>query len=110
MARTFTYPPPTPVTELHIRAARFADLPMIQEIHNQGIADRVATLDTEPRTMADTQLWFSRHDPRHPVLVGGLSPISEIRFGEGSSWPLPKSGALGLRPHDRQTYQGGDRR
>src|SRR5262249_35007698 len=63
------YPSPTPVPELHIRAARFADLPLIQEIHNQGIADRVATLDIEPRTMADTQLWFYRHGPRHPVLV-----------------------------------------
>src|SRR5262245_62081330 len=69
MARTLTYPPPTPVTELQIRAARFADLPMIQEIHNQGITDRVATLDIAPRTMADTQLWFYRHGPRHPVLV-----------------------------------------
>ena len=69
MARTFTYPAPTPGAELHIRPARFADLPMLQEIHNQGIADRVATLDTEPRTLADTQLWFYRHGPRHPVLV-----------------------------------------
>lgn len=69
MARTFTYPTPTPAAELHIRAARFPDLPLMQDIHNQGIADRVATLDTEPRTMADTQLWFYRHGPRYPVLV-----------------------------------------
>ena len=69
MARTFTYPSPTPATELQVRAARFADLPLIQDIHNQGIIDRVATLDTELRTMADTQLWFTRHALRHPVLV-----------------------------------------
>jgi L-amino acid N-acyltransferase YncA len=69
MARTFTYPSPTPATELQIRAARFADLPLIQDIHNQGIIDRVATLDTELRTVVDTQLWFKRHGPRHPVLV-----------------------------------------
>src|SRR5262249_54856033 len=69
MARTFTYPSPTPATELRVRAARFADLPLIQDIHNQGIIDRVATLDTELRTMADMQLWFKRHGPRHPVLV-----------------------------------------
>src|SRR5437016_3168332 len=69
MVCTFIYPPLTPAPELHIRAARFADLPMIQEIHNQGITDRVATLDTEPRTMVDTQLWFYRHGPRHPVMV-----------------------------------------
>ena len=69
MARTFTYPSPTPGAELQVRAARFADLPLIQDIHNQGIIDRVATLDTELRTMADAQLWFKRHGPRHPVLV-----------------------------------------
>ena len=69
MACTFTYPSPTPAAELQVRAARFADLPLIQDIHNQGIIDRVATLDTELRSMADTQLWFKRHGPRHPVLV-----------------------------------------
>jgi L-amino acid N-acyltransferase YncA len=77
MARTFTYAALTPAAELQVRAACFADLPMIQEIHNQGIIDRVATLDTELRSMVDTQLWFSRHGPRHPVLVaesgGGIA-------------------------------------
>src|SRR5262245_48815048 len=69
MARTFTYPSPTPAEAPQVRAACFADLPLIQDIHNQGIIDRVATLDTELRTMANTQLWFQRHGPRHPVLV-----------------------------------------
>src|SRR5215831_9802705 len=69
MARTFTYPSPTPAMGLQVRAARFADLPLIQDIHNQGIIDRVATLDTELRTVTDTQLWFKRHGLRHPVLV-----------------------------------------
>lgn len=69
MARTFTYPLSTPGAELQVRAARFGDLPLIQDIHNQGIIDRVATLDTEVRTMSDMQLWFKRHGPRHPVLV-----------------------------------------
>ena len=68
MARTFTYPSPTPAPERQVRAARFGDLPLIQDIHNQGIIDRVATLDTALRTMAETQLWFKRHGPRHPVL------------------------------------------
>jgi L-amino acid N-acyltransferase YncA len=73
MARTFTYPSPMPGAELQVRAARFADLPLIQDIHNQGIIDRVATLDTELRTVTDTQLWFTRHGPRHPVLVAEAS-------------------------------------
>ena len=42
---------------------------MIQDIHNEGIIDRVATLDTALRTMDDTRLWFYQHGPRHPVLV-----------------------------------------
>jgi L-amino acid N-acyltransferase YncA len=69
MARTFTYPSPMPTTELQVRAARFTDLPLIQDTHNQGISDCVATLDTALQTMTDTQLWFKRHGPRHPVLV-----------------------------------------
>ena len=73
MACPFTYPSSTPAAELQVRAARFADLPLMREIHNQGISDRVATLDTEARTMANTQLWFSRHGPRHPVLVAEIS-------------------------------------
>ena len=73
MARMFTYPSPTPEAELQVRAARFTDLPLIQDIHNQGIIDRVATLDTELRTMADAQLWFKRHGPRHPVLAAEAS-------------------------------------
>jgi phosphinothricin acetyltransferase len=73
MARTFTYPSPPPATELQVRAARFDDLLLIQDIHNQGIIDRVATLDTELRSMAETQLWFKRHGPRHPVLVAETS-------------------------------------
>lgn len=69
MARAFTYPSPVPAAELQVRAAHFGDLPLIQDIHNQGIIDRVATLDTDLRTMTDTQLWFKRHGLRHPVLV-----------------------------------------
>jgi L-amino acid N-acyltransferase YncA len=40
------------VTEL-IRAARTADAPAIAAIHNQGIEERQATFETEPRTGAD---------------------------------------------------------
>lgn len=69
MACTLAPPPPPPSEGLHIRAARFADLPAIQEIHNQGIADRIATLDTELRDAAETRRWFEAHGPRHPVLV-----------------------------------------
>jgi phosphinothricin acetyltransferase len=73
MARMFTYPAAVPTAELLIRAARFADLPMIRTIRNQGILERVATLDAEPHTAQETLLWFSNHGPRHPVLVAEIA-------------------------------------
>jgi phosphinothricin acetyltransferase len=69
MARTFTYQPPVMRSELLIRIAQFPDLPAIQAIHNQGILDRVATLDAEPHTAEEALTWFGKHGPRHPVLV-----------------------------------------
>jgi L-amino acid N-acyltransferase YncA len=44
---------------LHVRAATMSDAGMIAEIYNQGIADRVATFETEPRTPAQIAEWFS---------------------------------------------------
>lgn len=69
MARTFAYPVAATSTEICIRPARFADVPGIREIRNQGIVDRVATLDAEPHTAQETLAWFAKHGPRHPVLV-----------------------------------------
>ncbi len=44
--------------ELTARAARRADASAITEIYNQGIEDRVATFETELRTVADIEAWF----------------------------------------------------
>jgi L-amino acid N-acyltransferase YncA len=55
-----------------IRPAAFAapgDIEAICAIHNQGIADRIATLDTTPRTTDDTHAWLSDRHTRHPVIV-----------------------------------------
>ena len=58
-----------PVT---IRAATAADSGAICEIHNQGIVDRVATLDTTLRTLDGTREWLAARGPRHPVVVAEL--------------------------------------
>jgi L-amino acid N-acyltransferase YncA len=55
-----------------IRAAAAADVEAICAIHNQGIADRIATLDMCLRTAADTQAWLVERGPRHPVIVAEL--------------------------------------
>ena len=55
-----------------IRAATAADVEAICAIHNQGIADRIATLDMPLRTPADTHAWLAERSPRHPVIVAEL--------------------------------------
>jgi phosphinothricin acetyltransferase len=43
---------------LTARAAAREDAAAITEIYNQGIEDRIATFETEPRTPADILPWF----------------------------------------------------
>lgn len=51
---------------LTVRRAAFADAGAIAEIYNEGIADRIATFETRPRSAADIGSWFGG---RHPVVV-----------------------------------------
>jgi L-amino acid N-acyltransferase YncA len=48
------------------RDARPDDAAAIARIYNQGIEDRVATFETQPRTADDVRAWF---DGVHPVVV-----------------------------------------
>jgi L-amino acid N-acyltransferase YncA len=51
-----------------IRPAGERDTEAIADIYNEGIATRLATFETEPRTAADVELWLSAGD-RLPLLV-----------------------------------------
>ena len=57
---------------LTIRDAGEADAASIATIYNQGIADRIATLETEERTPEERKQWLAARGPRHPVLVAEL--------------------------------------
>lgn len=48
------------------RAATFHDAAAIARIYNQGIADRLATFETRPRSADDVSGWF---DGVHPIVV-----------------------------------------
>jgi len=51
----------TPVAGgLSHRPARLEDAPAVAEIYNQGIEDRVATFETEPRRVDQIEAWFDR--------------------------------------------------
>jgi L-amino acid N-acyltransferase YncA len=52
-----------------LRAATPDDAEAICIIFNQGITDRVATLDTALRTPAERRGWLADRDRRHPVMV-----------------------------------------
>jgi phosphinothricin acetyltransferase len=52
-----------------VRPARDADAAAIAEIYNQGIEDRLATLETELRSADERRQWLNARGPRHPVIV-----------------------------------------
>jgi len=52
-----------------IRSATAADAGAIATIYNQGIEDRLATLETELRDADERRRWLSDRGSRHPVLV-----------------------------------------
>jgi L-amino acid N-acyltransferase YncA len=56
----------------HVRPATAADAAAICEIYNQGIEDRLATLETELRTPQERREWLEARGPRHPVIVAEL--------------------------------------
>jgi L-amino acid N-acyltransferase YncA len=51
---------------MRVRAAALDDAAAICRIYNEGIADRIATFETTPRTADDVRAWFT---PRHPIVV-----------------------------------------
>ena len=57
------------MTEITVRPATLADAPAICEIYNQGIEDRIATLETELRIPEERRQWLVERGPRHPVIV-----------------------------------------
>jgi L-amino acid N-acyltransferase YncA len=57
------------VSAYRVRPAVEADAAAICEIYNQGIEDRLATLETERRTPEERRQWLKSRGPRHPVVV-----------------------------------------
>jgi len=62
------------VTEYMVRLATQDDVVSICEIYNQGIEDRVATLEIELRNPDERRQWLAQRSPRHPVIVAEAGP------------------------------------
>ena len=54
---------------MEIRSATNVDAAAIAHIYNQGIEDRLATLETPTRTPEERAEWLAARGPRHPVLA-----------------------------------------
>lgn len=54
---------------MEIRDAVATDATAIARIYNQGIEDRLATLETTLRTAEERAAWMAAKSERHPVLV-----------------------------------------
>lgn len=63
------------MSAITVRAARESDAAAISVIYNQGIEDRVATLETELRTPEERRLWMAARDPRHPIIVAEVDGV-----------------------------------
>jgi len=66
--------------QLLIRPARASDLGRVAEIYNAGIAERVATFETRPRTIADISSWTQDGRP-FIVALDGDEVIGWARAG-----------------------------
>jgi L-amino acid N-acyltransferase YncA len=58
--------------EITIRHARLDDAAAIADIYTQGILERVATFESEPRTEADIRRKLKQESERHPTLVAEI--------------------------------------
>jgi L-amino acid N-acyltransferase YncA len=77
------------VTSLTARLATLADAEAIARIHNEGIAERVATFETEPRTAQQVAAALREKGDRYPTVV-------VERAGEVVAWA--GAGAYRSRP------------
>jgi phosphinothricin acetyltransferase len=55
-----------PTSEIRSRRAEARDVRAITAIYNQGIAERIATFETQPRAESDVMAWL---ESRFPVVV-----------------------------------------
>jgi phosphinothricin acetyltransferase len=76
---------------MHTRPATPDDAPRIAAIYNQGIADRVATFETRPRTAEEVAAWF---DGVHPIVV--VEDGGEVLAWAGTSTYRPRECYAGI--------------
>ena len=67
---------------LTARAASTDDAPILAQIYNEGIEDRVGTFETRPRTVDEVRAWFDGH----PLVVVEAEGRGVIAFASTSTY------------------------
>ena len=67
--------------DYRVRGATEADAARICLIYNQGIEDRLATLETELRTPDERRRWLETRSPRYPVIVAEPADHAPVAWG-----------------------------
>ena len=92
-------------TGLRTRPATLADAAAIAAIYNEGIADRIATFETEPRSAAQIAEWFTG---RQLVMVAEAGAAGLVAFA--ASFPYSDracySGIGEFSVYVRRDYRG----
>ena len=92
-------------TGLRTRPATLADAAAIAAIYNEGIADRIATFETEPRSAAQIAEWFTG---RQLVMVAEAGAAGLVAFA--ASFPYSNracySGVGEFSVYVRRDYRG----
>src|SRR5215467_343332 len=95
---------PMTTGDLRTRAATSADAPAIAAIYNEGIADRIATFETEPRSARDIVGWFTG---QHLVVVAENGETGPVAFA--ASFPYSSRPCYGINEFSvyvRRDYRG----
>src|ERR1700761_877023 len=90
---------------LNCRTALPSDAAAIADIYNQGIADRVATFETAPRSAADIEAWF---DQRLPILAVVTSTGEVVAYAAAFSYAARccYSGIAEFSVYGRRDWRG----
>jgi L-amino acid N-acyltransferase YncA len=68
---------------LAARSASPDDAPILAQIYNEGIEDRLGTFETRPRTAQDVTAWF---DGTHPIVVVEAEGQEVVAFASTSTY------------------------
>ncbi|PLT28189.1 arsinothricin resistance N-acetyltransferase ArsN1 family A [Peribacillus deserti] len=63
------------MNDIRIRNANRRDLDQIMTIYNEGIVDRIATLETEEKDQQYMLDWFDKHGDRYKAIVAEMEDV-----------------------------------